>query len=150
MTASRNRSQRAPSASGGAAGRLVSASARRLTHALGGAERTRVIVLLAAVLALSRADTATDGAAARQLRSDLGIGNTDIGLLVTVTSIVAALASLPFGILADRVPRTRMLGIAIVFWGGAMIWSATVPNFDKLLLARVFLGGVTAVAGPVV
>jgi MFS family permease len=150
MTASRNRSQRAPSASGGAAGRLASAGARRLTHALGGAERTRVIVLLAAVLALSSADTATVGAAATQLRSDLGIGNTDIGLLVTVTSIVAAVASLPFGVLADRVPRTRMLGIAIVFWGGAMIWSATVPNFDKLLLARVFLGGVTAVAGPVV
>jgi MFS family permease len=102
------------------------------------------------VLALCSADTATVGAAATQLRSDLGIGNTDIGLLVTVTSIVAAVASLPFGILADRLPRTRMLGIAIVFWGGAMIWSATVPTFHKLLLARVFLGGVTAVAGPVV
>jgi MFS family permease len=109
-----------------------------------------VIVLLAAVLALSSADAATVGAAAMPLRSALGIGNTDIGLLVTVTSLVAALASLPFGVLADRVRRTRMLGIAIVLWGGAMIWSSTVSTFDQLLVTRLVLGGVTAAAGPIV
>jgi MFS family permease len=50
--------------------------------------------------------------------------------------------------LADRVNRTRVLGIAIVLWGCAMIWSATVSNFGELLLARLALGGVTAAAGP--
>src|ERR671930_833294 len=99
---------------------------------------------------LSSADAATVGAAATQLRADLDINNTDVGLLVTVTSLIAALASVPFGVLADRVHRTRMLGIAIVFWGAAMIWSASVPTFGHLLLARVFLGGVTASAGPFV
>jgi MFS family permease len=126
------------------------ATARGLTTALGGAERTRVILLLAAVLALASADAATVGASALQLRSDLDINNTEVGLLVTVTSLVAAATSLPFGVLADRVNRTRMLGLAIVLWGAAMIWSATVPTFGQLLLARVFLGAVTAAAGPVV
>src|SRR4051794_32136229 len=133
-----------------ATARFGRAGGRRLTHALGGHERTRVILLLAAVLGLSSADTATVGAAAVQLRSDLGINNTDVGLLVTVTAIVGALASVPFGVLADRVNRTRMLSFAIVLWGIAMIWSSTVPSFSHLLLARVFLGGVTAVAGPAV
>src|SRR5439155_9861150 len=73
-----------------------------------------------------------------------------VGLLVTVTSLVAAAASLPFGVLADRVRRTRLLGGAIVLWGAAMIWSATAPTFGQLLLARLFLGGVTAAAGPIV
>jgi len=131
-------------------GRAGRAGSRRLTTALGGAERTRVIVLLAAVLGLSSADAATVGAAATQLRHALHIGNTDIGLLVTVTSLVAAVASLPFGVLADRVRRTSILGAAIVLWGAAMIWSATVGSFGELLLARVFLGGVTAAAGPLV
>jgi MFS-type transporter involved in bile tolerance (Atg22 family) len=81
---------------------LGRAGVRSLTRKLGGAERTRVIVLLAAVLALSSADATTVGAAAMPLRQALGISNTDIGLLVTVTSLVAALASLPFGVLADR------------------------------------------------
>jgi MFS family permease len=142
---------RDPAETVGAAVRwLARTSARRLTRTLGGVERTRVIVLLAAVLALSSADATTVGAAARPLRDALGISNTDIGLLVTVTSLVAALASLPFGVLADRVRRTWTLGAAIVLWGGAMIWSATVSSFEQLLVSRLVLGGVTAAAGPIV
>ena len=135
---------------GTAFGGVRRASVRALESALGGAERTRVIVLLASVLALSSADAATVGAAATPLRHALGISNTDIGLLVTVTSLVAALASLPFGVLADRVRRTWTLGAAIVLWGGAMIWSATAATFGQLLLTRMLLGGVTAAAGPLV
>jgi MFS family permease len=107
-------------------------------------------VVLACVLALSSADTATVGASATQLRQALHISNTDIGLLVAVNAVVAAVASIPFGLLADRVRRTRLLGLAIIVWGLAMVWSATAPDFDRLLLARLFLGIVTAVAGPVV
>jgi MFS family permease len=133
-----------------AAGRLGRSTSRAVADRLGGAERSRVVVLLASVLALASADAATVGAAAIQLRADLGISNTDVGLLVTVTSLVAAAASLPFGVLADRVKRTRLLGGAIVLWGAAMLWSATASSFGDLLLARVFLGAVTAAAGPVV
>ncbi|MBO0732214.1 MAG: MFS transporter, partial [Acidimicrobiaceae bacterium] len=102
------------------------------------------------VLALSSADSATVGASATELRSSLHISNTDIGLLVAVSAVVAAIASVPFGILVDKVNRTRLLGLAIILWGVAMVWSATVGSFGKLLLARLFLGIVTAVAGPVV
>ena len=146
MSAERSRA----SGVGAAIGGVGRAGVRALTNRLGGAERTRVIVLLASVLALSSADAATVGAAARPLRDALGINNTDIGLLVTVTSLVAAVASLPFGVLADRVRRTWTLGAVIVLWGGAMIWSATVSSFSELLLTRVLLGGVTAAAGPLV
>jgi MFS family permease len=128
--------------------RIFGAGSRALTSALGGAERTRVVVLLASVLALSSADASTVGASATHLRSALHISNTDIGLLVSVTSIVAAVASLPFGALADKVRRTWTLGVAIVLWGAAMIWSATAANFGQLLVARLALGAVTAVAGP--
>src|SRR5882724_721719 len=142
--------RRAVGIAAAAAGRLGRSGSRALTAALGGRERTRVILLLASVLALASADSATVGASAIQLRHDLHINNTDVGLLVTVTSLVAAAASLPFGVLADRARRTRMLGGAIVLWGAAMIWSATAPTFGQLLLARLFLGGVTAAAGPIV
>jgi MFS family permease len=128
----------------------ASGAARRLTVALGGAERTRVIIVLAAILGLSGADAATVGASAQELRSGLHITNTDIGLLVAVSSLVGAFASLPFGVLADRVTRTRILGLTIVTWGAAMLWSATASNFTELLWTRLFLGAVTASAGPMV
>lgn len=142
--------RRAHEIAAAAAARASRSTSRAVTNALGGAERTRVILLLAAVLALASADAATVGAAAIQLRADLDISNTDVGLLVTVTSLVAALASLPFGVLADRIKRVPMLAGAIVLWGGAMLWTATAPTFGRLLLARLLLGGVTAAAGPIV
>jgi len=110
----------------------------------------RVILLLAAVLGLASADATTVGASATALRSSLHISNTDIGLLVSVTSLVGAAATLPFGVLADRMKRTKVLGLAIVLWGVAMFWSATAGDFGDLLLARAFLGVVTAAAGPLV
>jgi MFS family permease len=63
---------------------------------------------------------------------------------------VAALATLPFGVLADRIKRTWTLAAVIVLWGAAMLWSAVVADFGELLLARLFLGAVTAAAGPLV
>jgi MFS family permease len=131
-------------------GRIAAWVRHHLTHLLGGAERTRVVVTLACVLGLSGADAATVGASASALRADLHISNTDIGLLVSVSSLVAAFATLPFGVLADRARRTATLGLTILLWGGAMLWSATASNFGDLLLSRLFLGAVTAAAGPIV
>lgn len=121
-----------------------------LERQLGGKQRTQVIVGLACVLALSSADVATVGASAVELRHGLHITNTDIGLLVTTTALVGGLASLPFGVLADRVCRTKMLGGAIALWAGAMVGSAAVQSFGQLLGMRILLGAVTAAAGPFV
>jgi MFS family permease len=128
-----------------------SAGARRLTVAFGGPDRTRVIVVLACVLALASADAATVGAAATPLRRSLHIKSQfDIGLLVSVNAVVGAIASVPFGILADRARRTWVLAIAVGFWGFTMLGSATAGTFKQLLMWRLGLGVVTAAAGPAV
>jgi MFS family permease len=131
-------------------GRTAQQGRGQLEVVFGGPQRARVVVVLAAVLAMSSADAATVGAAATQLRRSLHIDLTDIGLLVTVSSLVGAAASLPFGVLADRVKRTRTLGLSVVLWGVAMLASAFSMSFAELLLARLVLGVVTASAGPVV
>jgi MFS family permease len=130
--------------------RLAGFVAVRIEDAFGGPARTRVILVLGGVLALSSADTATVGASATSLRHALHISNADIGLLVAVNAVVAAIASIPFGILADRFRRTTTLGVSIVLWGAAMVWSATASSFTHLLLTRLFLGIATASSGPVV
>ncbi|HEY4237322.1 MAG TPA: MFS transporter, partial [Gaiellaceae bacterium] len=150
MSTEESRTQRVLSDAAAMGSAAASGLGRRLTVALGGAERTRVIIVLAAILGLSGADAATVGASASELRSGLHITNTDIGLLVAVSSLVGAFASLPFGVLADRVTRTRILGLTIVTWGAAMLWSATASDFTELLWTRLFLGAVTASAGPMV
>jgi len=130
--------------------RAASAGRRRLTVVFGGPARTRVIVVLACVLALASADAATVGASAIALRQNLHIDNADIGLLVAVSSVVGAVASVPFGMLADRVRRTWTLSFAVVLWGVAMLLSASAASFGELLVWRLWLGVVTAAAGPAV
>jgi MFS family permease len=123
---------------------------RPIEDRLGGRARTIVVGLLACVLALDTADTATVGAAAGSLENALGIGNTQIGLLVAVSTGIGAIATLPMGALVDRVTRTRVLWIAILIWGLAMAVSGASVSFLMLLLSRLALGAVVAAATPAV
>lgn len=117
---------------------------------VGGRARLQVVGTLAAVLALSGADTATVGAAGPQLQQALHIGRTQIGVLLAVTSVVGALATVPAGILVDRVRRVRLLTVAVLLWGLASGISALSTSFLFLLFTRLGLGIVVAVAGPAV
>ena len=121
-----------------------------MLDAAGGPARARVVLTLAAVLGLSGADTATISATANDLERAFHVGNTEIGLLVSVVSLVGALITIPVGILTDRTRRTRLLGGSIFLWAAATLLSGAATSFIWLLLARVALGAVTATAGPTV
>jgi predicted MFS family arabinose efflux permease len=110
--------------------------------------RAWVIVLLAGVLGLQSADMATVGATGAQLESAFDISHLQLGLLASVTSLLTALGTLPFGLLADRAPRVRVLAVAIALWGVAMIGAGFAVSYGTLLVARIFLGLMTAASGP--
>lgn len=128
----------------------VAEVAGRVTDTLGGPSRRRVILLLALVLALQSADTATIGAAGANIERSLRIGNASLGLLASVTVLMAAVGCIPGGILADRVRRTRLLVVAIVVWSCALLVSAASVSFEMLLVTRLALGALVAVAGPAI
>jgi len=130
--------------------RLRHAVGERLQGAVGGPARLRVVILLACVLALDSADKATIGATAAQLEQALHIGNTKIGLLVTVSTGIGAIATVPVGALTDRINRTNLLAGAIVVWSAAMLLSGASTSFLMLLITRLALGAVVATAAPVV
>jgi MFS family permease len=128
-------------------GRLVRG---QVVKRVGGPARARVITLFGAVLALNGADTATVGAVAPQLEHSLHIGNTKIGLLSSVALLVGAIFTIPVGLLVDRIKRIPMLSISIVLWSVASLASAFAGSYSSLLLTRLFLGAVTATAGPAI
>jgi MFS family permease len=129
---------------------LVRGVTRRLDRLVGGPARRRVVVVFAAALALDSADKATVGANATQLQQGLGIGRSQIGLLLAVSSLVGAIATIPAGMPVDRTVRTRLLSWAIALWAAMMILSGLATGFWFLLLTRVGLGVVTAVAAPAI
>lgn len=127
---------------------LVADLSSRLDVVVGGPARRRVVVIFAGVLALDSADGATVGAIADELERALRISNTELGLLVSLPSLIGALATIPVGMLADRTRRVALLAASILVWGMAMIASGVATSFSMLLLTRLALGAVTATAGP--
>jgi MFS family permease len=121
-----------------------------LASATGGPARLKVIVLLACVLALDAADKATVGAVALQLKQAMHIDDVQVGLLVSVSTATGALFTLPFGILADRVKRTRVLVAAMLAWSLAMLASGCASSYAMLMLSRLALGCIVAAASPIV
>jgi len=121
-----------------------------LTGAAGGPERLKPIVLLALVVGLQAADNGTVGALAVPLKHSLHISNTQVGLLVTMSTGVGALATLVAGRLADRTIRVRLMWVTLLVCSAAMALSAVSPSYPWLLACRVALGAGVAVSGPVV
>ncbi len=122
----------------------------QVVRSVGGAARTRVVVMFGLVLALSGADAATIGAVAPQLHKELGIGTTEIGLLSTVALLVGAVFVIPVGFLVDRIKRMPLLSGSIVLWSVASLASAFAGSYSELLITRLALGAVTATAGPAI
>lgn len=114
--------------------------ARRASHrvreraldAVGGPARGRVVLILAAVLGLSGADTGTISATTGNLEQAFHVGNTQIGILT------------------DRTNRTRLLAGSVAAWAVATALSGAASSYIWLLLARVALGVVTATTGPTI
>ncbi|HYW34561.1 MAG TPA: MFS transporter [Balneolaceae bacterium] len=123
---------------------------KKAAEIVGGLDRLKVLILMACVLGLDSADKATVGAVALQLKHSLNIGNVDIGLLVTASTGISAVATIPIGIMADRFNRTYLLTASIVLWSITMAISGAANSFVMLLLTRLALGAVLATATPVI
>jgi MFS family permease len=72
-------------------------------------------------MALESADLATVGAIAGPLERHFHIGQTGLGLFASAGLLVAAAASLPAGVLADRVRRVPLLAGAVALLSAAMV-----------------------------
>ncbi|WP_344265853.1 MFS transporter [Actinomadura napierensis] len=130
--------------------RMWGRAVHALTRRLGGPRQARVVLLLACVLALNTADSGVIGAIVEELRRSLHINNTEVGVLTAAPSLVGAVATVPVGMLTDRVPRVPLLAGSIMLWSAAMVVGGLATSYDWLLTSRVALGAVTATAGPTV
>ncbi|PZH04840.1 MFS transporter [Streptomyces sp. NTH33] len=119
-------------------------------QALGGPARARIVLTLAATLAVDGADKGTVSAMASQLKHTFGINNTQIGLLVSVVALSSAVFTVPVGLLTDRTRRTRLLAISVTLWAAATLLAGASTSYMWLLFSRAALGAVSATAGPTI
>lgn len=110
--------------------------------------RTQLLLLL--VLVLNYAENTLIGALGPTLEQVFHFDNTMLGLLATASNIVAAIATIPFGVLADRARRTLLLAACLAVWAAAVGVAGASLSLAMFFAARLLLGGVSAVTGPAV
>jgi MFS family permease len=71
---------------------------------------------------------------------DLGASRFEVGALFSVSTLAAALLSLPSGILVDRFGARALLGISFVLAAGSQLATALTPSIAPLFLWQV-IGG---------
>lgn len=100
-----------------------------------------LLVLLAIMNVLNFVDRQLLSSFANFIVPDLGLTNTEFGLLTGLVFIVFyAVAGLFMGALADMVNRPRLIGTAMVAWSALTAASGLATNFITLALPRIFIG----------
>jgi len=129
---------------------LVESAERKVGDAVGGWTRVKLIVILAFILGLPLADMGTLSAMTAELKTTFHIDDTQVGLLLSVVSFIGAVATIPMGVPVDRISRRKLLLWIVPLWVVAEGISGTATSYLYLLLTRLGLGAVVAVAWPAV
>ncbi|KAL4966185.1 MFS general substrate transporter [Aspergillus stella-maris] len=82
------------------------------------------------------------------LQKDLGMQGNDFSWLATAFYIAYAVAEVPQGILLQKYPVTKVLGVNVLVWGILLCCSAAAQNYAGIMALRTILGIMEAVIAP--
>ncbi|MDH7973221.1 MFS transporter [Sphingomonas sp. AR_OL41] len=99
------------------------------------------VAILVAAYAISFVDRQILGLLVQDLKHDLAISDSQIGLLQgPAFGIFYAAMGLPFGWLADKVSRTRLISIGLLLWTMMTLLGGLSGSFAMLFLTRMGVG----------
>ena len=99
-----------------------------------------VLGVLFALSFVDELDNVTMTVLGPDIQRSLHLSDTGLTLLRGVPGIMIVLAAIPFGFLADRRARTKLIGVTSILWSAAMLLSGLVVAAWQFGLARLLLG----------
>ncbi|MFM1887190.1 MAG: hypothetical protein RL026_2347 [Pseudomonadota bacterium] len=103
--------------------------------------RARFVLILFMVCFFNLADRTVFSVLAPAIRVDLGLSDTQIGLLQGLAfALLYGGMGIPVGWLAERCNRVRIIALATAFWSVATACSGLAMNFGQMLLTRIGVG----------
>lgn len=100
----------------------------------------RVVALLTLAAFINYVDRGNLATAAPLIRDQLGLSNTQLGVLLAAFFWSYAPAQLPAGWLAERLDPRRVLAAGLALWGAATALTGFATGFIMLLVLRLLLG----------
>ncbi|MFZ3492868.1 spinster family MFS transporter [Streptomyces sp. 5.8] len=119
--------------------------ARSLPKPTSGASTPRspagyVLGLLFAGNLLNFYDRALPSVVLEPIKEEFGLDDTQVGMLASAFVLVAALAGVPLGRLADRIPRTAVAGWGLFVWSAFTAAGGVLTSFWGFFATRVGVG----------
>ena len=98
------------------------------------------LVLLTAVYTINVSDQFLLSSMFPLLKREFGLSDTALGILSGSYLVSVTLGTVPFGALADRHSRTKIIAWGTAAWGVTMVFTGLASGFFMLLLGRMVLG----------
>jgi MFS family permease len=102
------------------------------------------LVALAFTQLLESGERQSLAVAAKGIKEHFHVGNSSIGLIAAMMTVIGVAGSFPLGVLADRMRRTWLLAGAMALWTVTMALNGIASTFVFLLIARMGVGFVEA------
>ena len=100
----------------------------------------RLLAILAVINFVNFADRLVVPPLVPQLREQFDLSSGELAWLQIVLQVVLAVATVRFGLLADRFSRSKIIAFGVVFWSLATFLSGLAQTFALLLVARALVG----------
>ena len=103
--------------------------------------RALVLLLLTIVYGFNFIDRQIVGILAPFIQADLGLTNTQLGLLIGLAfAVLYTTVAIPIAWLADKYNRVNILSIALSTWSGFTALTGLANNFLQIAIARMGVG----------
>lgn len=79
-------------------------------------------------------------AVATRVQAEFHLSDSQIGLVGSAFVLVYAVATIPFGVWADRGVRKTVVGVGVTIWSLATLFSGLARSYAQLFIARAALG----------
>lgn len=106
------------------------------------------VSLIVIVGAIDYADRAILGVVLEDIKLEFGVGDGALGTLVSIYVVLLTLSAIPFGVLADRWNRVKLISLGFIPWTIGTALQGLATSFPMLVAARSFLGSIEATNGP--
>jgi len=77
---------------------------------------------------------------ATKIQAEFHLTDSQVGLLGSAFLLVYAVATIPFGIWADRGVRKTVVGVGVTIWSFATLFTGLARSYAQLFIARAVLG----------
>jgi len=110
--------------------------------------RAATLALLCAINTLNFFDRQVLFAVAEPIRREWALGDAAVGALGTAFTLLYAVVGIPFGRLADRARRTRLLAAGVLAWSLLTALQGLARSFAQLFVLRLLVGVGEATCAP--